>query len=85
MNFLRALVSGDESGVDSVVFAGLLALGVFLGISVYAAVKEPASWNGITFATGAGAIIATKAASKTARDRWSQLPAQTTATTGDAK
>lgn len=73
--FLSRLLSGDESGVDSVVVGGFASLFVLFGMTVYAGVHDPATWSPVSFVTAAGGIIATFAGGKTVRDRLSQAPA----------
>lgn len=72
--FLRALVSGDESEVDSIVFAGLIALVVVLGLAIWAAIYSPKDFSPINLGTGVGSIIGAAAAGKTGRDRFSPSP-----------
>lgn len=77
MDFIRHLLSGDETGVDSVIACSVFALFVFFGISVYVVLHDTASWNPLTYSTSAGAIIGIGATGKTARDRWANVPPTT--------
>ena len=72
--FFKSLLSSSDLEVDSIIFAGLVALLVLIGLSVYATIQSPGAWNPITFATGAATTIASVAGGKTARDRWSAPP-----------
>lgn len=76
MNFLRALISGDETSVDSAIFCMLLMLAVFLGISGYLAYTHPETFSLWSFTTSGGSIIGIPVAAKTGRDRWGAPPAQ---------
>ncbi len=75
-NFFRALVSGNESEVHSVVVAGLVSLAVLVAITIYVVAQDHASWNPISYATGVGSLIAAMAGGKTVHDRLSSPPAR---------
>lgn len=74
MNFLTALFAGDDRGVDPLTFFGFLALATLLGVTIYAAIHDPASWNPATFATAAVGISVATASSKRIRDGKTNAP-----------
>jgi hypothetical protein len=74
--FFRSLFSGDETVVDSIVVAALLALVALIGVTVYVAIIAPAGWNPVSYASAAASLIGAGAGGKMARDRWSQPPGQ---------
>lgn len=74
MNFIRALLSGDETKADSVVVCGLAALAALIASTLIVAFLDPGAFSPAGFAGGASALIASLAGGKTARDRWSQQP-----------
>ena len=74
MNFLRALLSSDDVGADSVIACMLAGTLVYLGISGYVYFVHPELWNPMNFGTGLGLCIAPAAVAKGWRDRLSPQP-----------
>lgn len=77
MNFITNLLAKDDSGADIIGFCGVIALLVLCGISVYAVVTSPGSWNPITFAAAVTAHLGAISGGKTVRDRFSTAPSAT--------
>lgn len=76
MNWLLALFSGDETRANAVITTGILSLLGLVGYSGYAIYEAPATWNPVSFAGGAGTIIAAIGAGKGIHDRLQQGPQQ---------
>lgn len=74
MTFLRALLSSNDLTADSVVFAMLLCTLTYCGVSAYAGVTHPESWNPMNFGTGAGLVVGSIAVCKGWRDKLSSPP-----------
>ena len=77
MNFLAKLLAKDDVEADVIGFAGLLALLVLCGVTIYVVIIAPQTWNPIGFATGIATNLGAMAAGKTVRDRFSAAPTVT--------
>lgn len=75
MGFLRPLLATDEAGVDSIIVGGLFALVALIGVSVYLAIVDHASWSPAGYAGAVVLIMGAMAGGKTVRDRFSAGPA----------
>jgi hypothetical protein len=71
VSWIKSLFSGDEGKVDSVIFAGLVALAALITMTAVAMYMAPTAFSPGAFAGGAATIIGTVVGGKTARDRWS--------------
>lgn len=78
--FLKGLLSGDETGIDSVIACSIFSLLIFFTLTVYAVLMDHSSWNPITFATSSGTIIGIGAGGKTVRDKFSNANSPNTTT-----
>lgn len=76
MSFVQRLLSGDETGTDSVVVGGLTALMILCGVTVYAAVRDLATWSPANYGAAVVLILGAMAGGKTARDRWAASPGE---------
>ena len=74
MTFLRALLSSSDLAADSVVVAMLLCTLTFCGISAYAGVTHPETWNPTNFGGGAALVVGVIGALKGCRDWLSPQP-----------
>jgi hypothetical protein len=68
MAFLRDLIANKESGVDSVIVGGLVALFVMCGLSVWDVVAAHHEFAALTFAGATTTIIGGIAGGKRWRD-----------------
>ena len=74
MSFLRALLSSEETSVDSLGFVAMLFAATLCGLSVAAFVNDPKSWSAPAFAGAAAVLLGAWTAAKTGRDRLTPQP-----------
>lgn len=68
MNFLKALLSGNEAQVDSVTFGSLVVLFALCGFTFWDVVIEHHQFNIVEFTAAASGAVGASAGSKRLRD-----------------
>jgi hypothetical protein len=66
--FIHTLLSHDESSIDSLHAAGVVAMFAMIAICAYDTYKMPSNFSCIAFGTGAASIIAAVGGGRRLRD-----------------
>lgn len=72
--FLKSLFSTNEKEIDSLILGAFLILLVGLGLSIYAIIHDPSTWNPLTYSTGLSALLVALGGGKKLRDSSTPLP-----------